>query len=465
MNNDCVYFENSDSEIRKDLTFFRTNKTSPVSLDKSKRKPATFLRTILLLGTTVLAPLSFAQSASAQQSIDSTTHTANSCATLGGTLVGGNFFTDFNNGTFGTIVGGVKSPASSPYGLPQIDPTDYKQYIERVGDRDFNPPAHGEWTIVGDIDRARNRFQHEGNIQDPNDPDGMFFHMDPDDTPQTFTSNLTGLTPGSSIEVSFWVADAEISLTSPKQTVGINVDGVEVYNTGLISNVTTGELVWYKHSMTVTVDADGELDIEVLPLDGGVQGRDIHFDSMSVQECSFAAPSLTLTKEADNDTNVGENHDVIYTYTVANTGDVDISDVFVTDVHDGAGTLSAIEIDTLTNTSGNSSDDSADNDIDVLAPGDSVTFTSTYTVTAADIAAGVDITNEATATGTPAAGSLTDPTASESISLYVPSLYPVTPQSVGVCAVDSTLYTETFDDGSDGGYTPVSQLLNNLMAC
>ena len=126
-------------------------------------------------------------------------------------------------------------------------------------------------------------------------------------------------------------------------------------------------------------------------------------------------PELTIAKVADVTTNVAVGDTVTYTYTVENTGNVDVADVTVTDAHSGDGTLSAITIDMLANTSTNSSDDGADNDVDVLAPGDSVTFEATYTVTQADIDAAADITNTATATGDPLVGDLTDPTATETV--------------------------------------------------
>ena len=142
-------------------------------------------------------------------------------------------------------------------------------------------------------------------------------------------------------------------------------------------------------------------------------------DNSTSAEVTIASanPELTLTKLADNDTDRTVGDVITYTYTVENTGDVIIDDVTVSDVHSGTGTLSAIAVGTLTNTSGNSSDDGADGDVDVLAAGDSVTFISTYVVTEADIIAGTDITNTATATGDPASGTLTDPTADETVTV------------------------------------------------
>ena len=68
----------------------------------------------------------------------------------------------------------------------------------------------------------------------------------------------------------------------------------------------------------------------------------------------------------------------------------------------------------------NRTDDAADEDVDVLAPTQTATWTATYVVTQDDIDANAAITNIATATGTPDAGSLTDPTANESVDLADP---------------------------------------------
>jgi len=64
---------------------------------------------------------------------------------------------------------------------------------------------------------------------------------------------------------------------------------------------------------------------------------------------------------------------------VTNTGDVTLTNVSVSDVHNGAGTLSAITPETVD-----------------LAIGASETFTATYTITQDDVNANVPITNTAT---------------------------------------------------------------------
>ncbi len=135
-----------------------------------------------------------------------------------------------------------------------------------------------------------------------------------------------------------------------------------------------------------------------------------------------AAPSLVVTKTS-TDTNVGAGDTISYTYTVENTGNVTLSDVNLSDAHDGAG--AAVTPTNPTLTTGDpliSSDDGVDNDYDTLAPGDIVTWTASYTVVQDDInnngGGDGDIDNTVTAAATPAAGTLGGTlTATESVDL------------------------------------------------
>ncbi|MDJ0613550.1 MAG: hypothetical protein QNJ29_07710 [Rhizobiaceae bacterium] len=100
-------------------------------------------------------------------------------------------------------------------------------------------------------------------------------------------------------------------------------------------------------------------------------------------------PSITVTKTADNDTNVPEGVTVTYTYVVANTGNQFISNVTLADAHGGSGPAPAPTNETLSldaGVSGDSTDGIANDGIwDTLAPGDEVTFTATYVVTQNDV--------------------------------------------------------------------------------
>ena len=108
-----------------------------------------------------------------------------------------------------------------------------------------------------------------------------------------------------------------------------------------------------------------------------------------------AAPILTVTKSAtiggspvDGITdNAGAGTVITYTYTVTNGGNVGVTNVSLSDNHDSDadGTLGTIAIDTGSAPVAPSTDDSSDNEWDYLAPGDTVTWTASYTVTQEDI--------------------------------------------------------------------------------
>jgi uncharacterized repeat protein (TIGR01451 family) len=105
--------------------------------------------------------------------------------------------------------------------------------------------------------------------------------------------------------------------------------------------------------------------------------------------------NLTINKTASTPGPVTLGQTIIYTYTVANTGNVSLSNVKVTDMHGTPATLisggtSGITNDTLTIPGplgiGASPDSAANDGIwTTLAPGATVQFTYTHTVTQAEI--------------------------------------------------------------------------------
>ncbi len=194
-------------------------------------------------------------------------------------------------------------------------------------------------------------------------------------------------------------------------------------------------------------------------------------------------PAMTLTKVADNDTDRTVGDIITYTYTVENTGDVIINDITIDDQHTSSAGTSTLLVSSETgdaNNSTNSNDTTAnDGSWDVLAPGDIVTFTSSYTVTYDDLLEGNDITNSAMANGSPADGTLTPPTADESVSLeeVAPQLtmtkvadndtnravgdvitYTYTVTNDGNVAVNDIAITDTHN-GSDPAPTPTDETL------
>jgi large repetitive protein len=100
------------------------------------------------------------------------------------------------------------------------------------------------------------------------------------------------------------------------------------------------------------------------------------------------APGLSIVKTASPDANVAAGQVVTYTYTATNTGNTTLQNISLNDVHDGSGSPPVPGNETLTDlgTLGDSTDTTpADGVWSVLAPGDIVTFTSTYTVTQNDV--------------------------------------------------------------------------------
>ena len=81
------------------------------------------------------------------------------------------------------------------------------------------------------------------------------------------------------------------------------------------------------------------------------------------------APEIIFNKTASDTTNLAVGDIITYTYTAENTGNVTITNVSVSDVHNGSGSLSAITPASVA----------------TLNVGQTVTFTATYEVTQADV--------------------------------------------------------------------------------
>ena len=109
--------------------------------------------------------------------------------------------------------------------------------------------------------------------------------------------------------------------------------------------------------------------------------------------CAFfnakEAPQLLILKTANSAGPVNVGAVITYTYKVTNTGNVAMTAVSVNDIHNGTGTFVSPTNETLTTDVvplGDSTDASGNNGVwDTLGPGDTVTFTATYTVTQHDV--------------------------------------------------------------------------------
>lgn len=189
-------------------------------------------------------------------------------------------------------------------------------------------------------------------------------------------------------------------------------------------------------------------------------------DTVSVTP-ETAAPGVEVTKSAnftDSGSPGAEVGDVItYTYVVKNTGNTFIKNVSVNDAHQGAGTFTqpVFAASPLTDANTTAGSDSTDNGTDAvwdkLAPGDSVTFTTTYTVVAADVSSNGggdgDIDNTATAATTYNSAAVTG-SGSTAVTLVVaPALTIVKTPSASLNVPVGTTVTYTYRVRNSGNQT------------
>jgi large repetitive protein len=102
-----------------------------------------------------------------------------------------------------------------------------------------------------------------------------------------------------------------------------------------------------------------------------------------------SAPSMLVTKTASPTTNLSAGQVITYTYTVKNTGNVSLQNIGLSDVHNAIGAAPVPGSEIITSDVpplNDSSDATAGNGVwSTLAPGDTVTFTATYTVKQSDV--------------------------------------------------------------------------------
>ena len=157
------------------------------------------------------------------------------------------------------------------------------------------------------------------------------------------------------------------------------------------------------------------------------------------------APSFTVEKTANDDTDMSEGATVTYSHVVTNDGNVTLEDITLTDTHTSVGGTQSLTF-------------SPSNIIATLAPGDSVTLTTSYLITQADIDLGADVTNVVNATAVPPAGTSVNPkTDNEVVDLEdaAPALSVVKTEADGSTDFDNlpTSETFTFEVTNDGNVT------------
>ena len=141
---------------------------------------------------------------------------------------------------------------------------------------------------------------------------------------------------------------------------------------------------------TIIADATapGDIDIPVTGTDeNGGSSTSTPGSTSSQFTPPVAAPSLSMTKVADSTGPHTVGDVVTYTYTVTNNGDTNIQGVTIGDTHNGSDPAPFPGNETLLTDAaptGDSTDAAPNGSWDVLAPGDTLTFTGTYTVTQTD---------------------------------------------------------------------------------
>jgi large repetitive protein len=169
-------------------------------------------------------------------------------------------------------------------------------------------------------------------------------------------------------------------------------------------------------------------------------------------------PGLTVTKTPSVSSDAQAGDTITYSYTILNSGNVTLTAVTPADAHTSAAGTAALAIagDTVTDAAptGDSADAGSDGIWDTLAPGDSATFTSGYTVSQDDVDAGDPLTNTVTVsafgpigvTVPPATGSASVAVADPAASLDVQKAADISGLSSPPLAGEEVVYTITFEN-------------------
>jgi len=191
----------------------------------------------------------------------------NACVDSGSVLGSVNFFTDLDNGSFGTGSGAADEFLTvAEFNDPA---TGFSTQISGGNFRDgFTPFNFGDFAIISNMVVPRNTFQHDGPISDPvNGPSGRFLVSDPNDQAPEVNTTLTGLTTGDRFEISFWAANSEP--TGIDQNLGVFADGVLIGETGDILGTgapSSLPAVWRKYSFVYEhTAATTEIEFGVRP--------------------------------------------------------------------------------------------------------------------------------------------------------------------------------------------------------
>ena len=227
---------------------------------------------LALMACLCLLGIALPSAAWAAQTINATSTT--SCIAQGGTLVGGNLLTDFDNGTFGFENGQPdQSPSTNPY-VGQIDSGQFANFY------DF---FHGAFGFIANAQTARNGAQHPGITDPVYGATGRFFASDPNVTSPTINFSAQNVVPNANYQVSFWAANSEPN--GAPNDINLEIDGITSLNTGQLLAFPSA-LEWKLYSYVFNAGNRTDVIFALRSLETGPRGRDFYIDNVELQRCN-----------------------------------------------------------------------------------------------------------------------------------------------------------------------------------
>lgn len=171
-----------------------------------------------------------------------------------------------------------------------------------------------------------------------------------------------------------------------------NVDWSHTPLTGRVELAFNTGQFWFDqlHRVVIVVNNPGptvDLTLRTAINQGG-NDESGGYDNFLVTAVPIPNPSFSVEKVAANNGPFGAGDTINYTYTITNDGNQVISNVRLTDAHNGSDPPPVPGNETLVFDAaplGDSTDGTSNGVWDVLSPGDIVSFTGQYTVTQSDV--------------------------------------------------------------------------------